>query len=666
MEILESLSSNLNRLREERGLTISGLAQRCGIAKSTLSSLESGHGNPTVETLWAIANALDAPFGSLLTGETKGYVGLGDEKTIVRLIERSQSENGASIETYSMSIEPGHTKESAAHPPGVREKVVVTSGPMLVGDMRAPKLVNTSEVYIFEADVSHVYGALNKAAQAMVFVEYPATRLQGTELLTVLDWPTNEAGWDGVRSIVARMHIEVANGISARMLRWRGCTKASEMALKTLQSELVGGHVSGDFRWPVLRVLDIDQDGPFLVVLPQRFAQAFKRSRDELDASPLGRDALRLSRIAESALQPCEKLPFIASETQDSWILETLTCECALHDGWLRLPKQLQQMANRSHGVLRSSEEEAFSSRIQVEHYDAFELLHPAYARQVVAMAQDIDAFVPDAQMTPLHTIDVGTGPGVPLLMLQELMPGLRPLAVEPDPVAYACLEVNTRGRAEITLHQGGFLELECPDGHIGLITSVGASHHFNTAFMLQKAMRLLQPGGVLSVADEFLPPFHDIESRNLALVCHHAGYILTAASMIESSGQEVPADAEGQLYRAFRSYLVQAVMHAQQAEVLQAVRLCRQLYTLARQADLDKSCEHAIGAYTRFFWLELQAMVAGFDYEVERKTHVRRFLELARATGFELLRQRRVFATHGWSERDGGTHVISLRRPSL
>lgn len=665
MKLINEISSNLARLREKRGLTISGLAQRCGIAKSTLSSLESGQGNPTIETLWAIANALDVPFGSLLPNDPQTKPDLGDGKIVVRFIERTVSDDGASIETYNMTIEQGHTKESTAHPSGVREKVVVTSGPMLVGALQSPKLVNTGDVYAFEADVPHIYGAPSGPVHAMVFVEYPAARMYCSQLHDVLDWPVKTSDWDGARSIFERMCIEVSNGIAMRMLRLRGCPESSTRVLETLSVELFKG-LAGQYRWPVLTITEIDQEGPFVAVLPQHFARAFLGTGDLPGTAPLAARALMLAEIAETNLLPRGEPITIHQSMHKSWTLETLASECALLEGNIRLPEQLLHMADRNHGVASSNEEEAFSSRIQVEHYDAFELLHPAYARQVVAMAQDITAFLPDALTVPLQTIDVGTGPGVPLLMLHELLPELRFLAVEPDPVAYACLQINTQDKTGIVLHQGGFLELECETDQARLITSVGASHHFNTAFMLQKAMRLLQPGGVLSVADEFLPPFHDIESRNLALVLHHASYILETASMIESSGQTVPDDADGELYRAFRRYLVLAVLHAQQGQALQSMRLCRQLYTHARQAALDKHWDHAVGAYTRFFWLELQAMVAGFDYEVERKTHVRRFQELAVAAGFELLRHRRVYATHGADERDGGTHVMTLRRPLL
>lgn len=511
MEVLNSISSNLTRLREKRGLTISGLAQRCGIAKSTLSSLEAGKGNPTIETLWAIANALDVPFGSLLPSSAQMETKLGDEKTTVRFIDRSQSDNGASIETYSMSIERGHTKESAAHPPGVREKVVVTRGPMLVGDRQSPRLVNTGEVYTFEADVPHVYGALGDAVHAMVFVEYPAARLQGTELLCVLDWPAAEAAWDVARGIVARMRIEVASGVAVRMLRLRGCTESPARALKALRGELLH-KPAGRYCWPVLEISDIDEEGPFLALLPQHFTRAFQAGSEELGDMPLAGRALALAGFAESGLSPGGKSAAIANGSSESLTLEALARECDLRQGKLRVPDQLRQMAQHSRG----GEEETMS----LAHSDVFGWLHPACARQVVAVAQDIAAFLPDASAVPVQSIVVGAGSGAPLLMLRELLPGVQLLAVEPDPAAYARLQFNARG---VALYQGGFLELEHPDGQTQLIISIGALRQLNAAFMLQQAIRLLRPGGVLSIADDFLSPFHDIKGRNLALVLHHA-----------------------------------------------------------------------------------------------------------------------------------------------
>ena len=63
---LELIAASLRRERRRTGLSLTEVARRAGIAKSTLSQLESGTGNPSLETLWAICVALDAPFSRLL------------------------------------------------------------------------------------------------------------------------------------------------------------------------------------------------------------------------------------------------------------------------------------------------------------------------------------------------------------------------------------------------------------------------------------------------------------------------------------------------------------------------------------------------------------------------------------------------------------------------
>src|SRR3979409_627627 len=63
---LDVIAAPLRRRRRPAGLSPTEVARRAGVAKSTLSQLESGTGNPSLETLWALCVALDAPFSRLL------------------------------------------------------------------------------------------------------------------------------------------------------------------------------------------------------------------------------------------------------------------------------------------------------------------------------------------------------------------------------------------------------------------------------------------------------------------------------------------------------------------------------------------------------------------------------------------------------------------------
>src|SRR5689334_25204189 len=63
---LMTIARALRGERARTGLSLTELARRAGVAKSTLSQLESGAGNPSVETLWALSVALDVPFSRLV------------------------------------------------------------------------------------------------------------------------------------------------------------------------------------------------------------------------------------------------------------------------------------------------------------------------------------------------------------------------------------------------------------------------------------------------------------------------------------------------------------------------------------------------------------------------------------------------------------------------
>ena len=61
MDLGQQIGANLKQLRTERGLTLGQLSSLAGISKAMLSELEKGNANPTINTLWKIANGLKVP-----------------------------------------------------------------------------------------------------------------------------------------------------------------------------------------------------------------------------------------------------------------------------------------------------------------------------------------------------------------------------------------------------------------------------------------------------------------------------------------------------------------------------------------------------------------------------------------------------------------------------
>src|SRR5690242_9843025 len=53
--------------RAARGMSLGDLGRASGLSKTILARIERGEGNPSVETLWRVSQALRIPLGALLT-----------------------------------------------------------------------------------------------------------------------------------------------------------------------------------------------------------------------------------------------------------------------------------------------------------------------------------------------------------------------------------------------------------------------------------------------------------------------------------------------------------------------------------------------------------------------------------------------------------------------
>lgn len=89
---LSAVGRRIRELREGQGVSLSALAARAGIGKGTLSELETGQRNPTLETLYALAAPLRVPLAVLL-GEELGAEA-SDEAVTARLLGVRHHDDG--------------------------------------------------------------------------------------------------------------------------------------------------------------------------------------------------------------------------------------------------------------------------------------------------------------------------------------------------------------------------------------------------------------------------------------------------------------------------------------------------------------------------------------------------------------------------------------------
>jgi len=173
------IAQALRRERERAGLALSELARRAGVSKATISQLESGGGNPSVETLWAIATALDVPF-SVFVEERR------DGPQLIRASDRSGIRSAESpyealllaagapharSDLYLLRAEPGEPRRSLPHSTGTTEHLVLVTGRARVGPADAPFTLEPGDYLRYPGDEPHVFEALDEGTSAVLVSE---------------------------------------------------------------------------------------------------------------------------------------------------------------------------------------------------------------------------------------------------------------------------------------------------------------------------------------------------------------------------------------------------------------------------------------------------------------------------------------------------------------
>jgi transcriptional regulator with XRE-family HTH domain len=173
------LSRAILRLRTQRGLSLSALAEQSGVAKGTLSNLERGVGNPTLETIFALSRGLGVPIGELVSSEEEAaptFVARDDARHIrgvaveLMLYDRFAS-TGSATEIYDFRCLPGNRQISRGHP-GV-EHIVVKQGRLLTGPTSSPIEVSAGDYVSFPSWGEHAYEALDEVVEGFLVIHYP-------------------------------------------------------------------------------------------------------------------------------------------------------------------------------------------------------------------------------------------------------------------------------------------------------------------------------------------------------------------------------------------------------------------------------------------------------------------------------------------------------------
>lgn len=163
------VSENIKRIRQEKNLSLGDLAKLSDVSKSMLAQIERGEGNPTLSTLWKIANGMQVSFNTLITQPKLPY-----KVTKLAEIEPILDMNGG-LKNYSLfsdiennfsvyQIEVGKEISwiSEAHLCGTAEFVIVIQGTLEIKLEEKTFILKKGENLWFKADVPHSYCNLDE------------------------------------------------------------------------------------------------------------------------------------------------------------------------------------------------------------------------------------------------------------------------------------------------------------------------------------------------------------------------------------------------------------------------------------------------------------------------------------------------------------------------
>jgi XRE family transcriptional regulator, regulator of sulfur utilization len=177
-----NIGKNLHRIRKERDLSLDRVAEMTGVSKGMLGQIERGESNPTVTTLWKIANGLRISF-SILIKEEEAAVTVVSADHIPPLLENDGKyqvyplfpfDPKRQFEVFHMVLAPGCLHESEAHHKGVEEYITVSEGTLDILVDNQIYEVHPSSAIHFQADRPHIYrNSRSSFVKCFVTIHYP-------------------------------------------------------------------------------------------------------------------------------------------------------------------------------------------------------------------------------------------------------------------------------------------------------------------------------------------------------------------------------------------------------------------------------------------------------------------------------------------------------------
>lgn len=157
------VAQNIANYRKRHQLSLEKLSTLTGVSKNMLSQIEKGVSNPTITTLWKIANGLHLSL-SQLTAESENDIDFIDETDIIPIQDDKVTiypyfpyDEHKKFEMFKMEIQGNGKMTSAAHHQHSEEYIIVNTGVLEIEVNNQIYSINHNQALRFKSDVPHTY-----------------------------------------------------------------------------------------------------------------------------------------------------------------------------------------------------------------------------------------------------------------------------------------------------------------------------------------------------------------------------------------------------------------------------------------------------------------------------------------------------------------------------
>jgi transcriptional regulator with XRE-family HTH domain len=177
----QNLAAAMRTHRERHHHSLGDLSRATGLSKTSLARLEAGGGNPSLETLWRLGQALGLTIGQLLEGpgpEPARVLRSGDGP----VVESSSGMRGRLLQTddgphrtevFELDLPAGTRFRGPPHEPGTRELLHCIAGAVSCGPDAQPLDLAPGDTAYFDGTGAHFYAGGPDGGRALLVMRYP-------------------------------------------------------------------------------------------------------------------------------------------------------------------------------------------------------------------------------------------------------------------------------------------------------------------------------------------------------------------------------------------------------------------------------------------------------------------------------------------------------------